>query len=57
MSFDHKCFDLAKAFLDDVDPHSLVLESDAFALASDIQDTIETYLEDVYRRAKDTPGG
>ena len=45
MTYDQKCYDLAFAFLSDVE--DTVLHEHADALAKDIQTTIEDFLEEL----------
>ena len=44
MSFDTKCYDLAKVFLTDTDTREWATERHIVQLAQDIQDTIEDYI-------------
>ena len=50
MSYDSQCYDLAEAFLSDI--QNPVNKDDAHKLAQDIQDVIEDYLSDVEAREK-----
>lgn len=53
MSYDSQCYDLAEAFLSDI--QNPVNKDDAHKLAQDIQDVIEDYLSDVEARDKAQP--
>ncbi len=44
MSYDTKCYELAKVFLTDVDTKEWATERHMTQLAQDIQDTIEGYI-------------
>ena len=53
MSYDQKCYDLAEAFLSDV--QNPVKHEDAHKLAQDIQGVIEDYLDELERAVPEDP--
>lgn len=53
MSYDQKCYDLAEAFLSDV--QNPVKHEDAHKLAQDIQSVIEDYLDELERAEPEAP--
>ena len=55
MAYDSKCYDLAEAFLSDV--QNPVKHEDAHKLAQDIQSVIEDYLNDLERCPNCQGGG
>ena len=53
MSYDQKCYDLAEAFLGDI--QNPVKHGDADALAQEIQTVIEDYLQQIEERDAEPP--